>query len=167
MPANFTRSFADRLNSLCRVHVKEAQDGDSVFPGQVLIAPGGFHMILRNSGARYFVQIKDGPEVFHQKPSVEVLFHSCAQTAGRNAVGALLTGMGADGANGLLLMRNAGAKTIAQDENTCVVFGMPNEAIKCGAAEHVVPLPNIARTILDLAARIDPDVTPAASAALR
>jgi two-component system chemotaxis response regulator CheB len=167
MPAHFTRSFADRLNTLCRIRVKEAQDGDSVFPGQVLIAPGGFHMILRNSGARYYVQIKDGPDVFHQKPSVEVLFQSVAQTAGRNAVGAILTGMGADGAKGLLLMRQAGARTIAQDEATCVVFGMPNEAIKCGAAEHVLPLTKVARSMLDLAGQIDRDVTPAAPAALR
>jgi two-component system, chemotaxis family, protein-glutamate methylesterase/glutaminase len=167
MPAHFTRSFADRLNTLCRIRVKEAQDGDSVFPGQVLMAPGGLHMILRNSGARYYVQIKDGPPVFHQKPSVEVLFQSVAQTAGRNAVGAILTGMGADGAKGLLLMRQAGAKTIAQDEATSVVFGMPNEAIKCGAAEHVVPLPHIAHTLLDLADQIDRDVTTAAAAALR
>jgi two-component system, chemotaxis family, protein-glutamate methylesterase/glutaminase len=167
MPAHFTRSFADRLDSLCRVRVKEAQDGDSVFPGQVLLAPGGFHMILRNSGARYYVQIKDGPEVFHQKPSVEVLFQSVAQTAGRNAVGAILTGMGGDGAKGLLLMRQAGAKTLAQDEASCVVFGMPHEAIKCGAAQHVVALPDIARHLLDLANQIDPQNASAAAAALR
>jgi two-component system, chemotaxis family, protein-glutamate methylesterase/glutaminase len=166
MPAHFTRSFADRLNSMCRVRVKEAEDGDGVFTGQALLAPGGKHMILRASGARYYVQIKDGPEVFHQKPSVEVLFQSTAQAAGRNAVGAILTGMGADGAKGLLCMRQAGARTIAQDEATCVVFGMPQEAIKCGAAERVVGLPEMARTLLEMALLLDRDTTPAAAPAL-
>lgn len=167
MPARFTRSFAERLDSLCRVRVKEARDGESVVTGQVLIAPGGFHMLLRRSGARYYVQIKDGPEVFHQKPSVEVLFQSTAQVAGRNAIGAILTGMGGDGAKGLLLMRQAGARTVAQDEATSVVFGMPQEAIKCGAAQHVVGLPDMARTLLDLARQLDRDVTPAALVATR
>jgi two-component system, chemotaxis family, protein-glutamate methylesterase/glutaminase len=166
MPVHFTRSFADRLNSMCRVRVKEAEDGDGVFTGQVLLAPGGRHMILRRSGARYYVQIKDGPEVFHQKPSVEVLFQSVAQTAGRNAIGAILTGMGADGAKGLLLMRQAGARTVAQDEASCVVFGMPQEAIKCGAAERTVGLPEMARTLLEMASQADRDATPAAVPAL-
>lgn len=149
MPAGFTRSFAERLNSMCRVRVKEAEDGDGVFVGQVLIAPGGRHMLLRRSGARYGVQIKDGPEVFHQKPSVEVLFQSTAQAAGRNAIGAILTGMGADGAKGLLMMRQAGARTLAQDQATSVVYGMPQEAAKCGAAERVIPLGDVARSILE------------------
>ncbi len=151
MPAGFTASFAQRLNGMCRVEVKEASDGDGVFPGRVLIAPGGKHMLLQRSGARYYVVVKDGPEVFHQRPSVEVLFDSVAKYAGSNAVGAILTGMGADGANGLLNMRRAGARTVAQDEASCVVFGMPAEAIKCGGAERVVPLNDIARTIINLA----------------
>jgi two-component system chemotaxis response regulator CheB len=155
MPEKFTRSFADRLNTMCRVRVKEAEDGDGVFAGQVLVAPGGKHMVLRRSGARYCVQIKDGPEVFHQKPSVEVLFQSVAQCAGRNAVGAILTGMGADGAKGLLQMRQAGARTVAQDEATSVVWGMPQEAVKCGAAESVVGLHNVARTILEMARQLE------------
>ena len=165
MPARFTRSFAERLDSLCRVRVKEAQDGDGVFAGQVLLAPGGQHMLLRCSGARYYVQVKDGPEVFHQKPSVEVLFQSVAQAAGRNAVGAILTGMGADGAKGLLLMREAGARTAAQDEATSVVFGMPQEAIKCGGAQQVVALPNMARTLLEMSRQLERELTPAVAAA--
>jgi len=148
MPEKFTRSFADRLNATCRVRVKEAEDGDGVIAGQVLIAPGGRHMILRRTGARYYVQIRDGPDVFHQKPSVEVLFQSAAQCAGKNALGVILTGMGADGAQGLLLMRQAGARTLAQDEATSVVFGMPQEAIKCGAAETVAGLSEIAGILL-------------------
>ena len=155
MPPRFTKSFADRLNSLCQVQVKEASDGESVYPGQVLIAPGGFHMLLRRSGARYLVEIKDGPQVFHQRPSVEVLFGSVAKVAGRNAVGAILTGMGADGAGGLFQMRQAGAQTLAQDEQTCTVFGMPQVAIKLGAAGAVVPIQDMARTMLALAASID------------
>jgi two-component system, chemotaxis family, protein-glutamate methylesterase/glutaminase len=151
MPANFTASFAQRLNSMCRVEVREAADGDGVISGRVLIAPGGKHMLLQRSGARYYVCIKDGPEVYHQRPSVEVLFDSVAKYAGSNAVGAILTGMGADGARGLLNMRRAGARTVAQDEASCVVFGMPAEAIKCGAAERIVPLGEVARTIINLA----------------
>jgi two-component system chemotaxis response regulator CheB len=154
MPPKFTASFAQRLDGLCRVRVKEAADGDLVMPGTVLIAPGGFHMVLRRSGAQYFVQVKDGPEVFHQKPSVEVLFDSVALVAGANAVGGLLTGMGADGATGLLKMRKAGARTIAQDEASSVVFGMPMEAIKCGGAEQVVPLRDVAKTLIVMARRI-------------
>ncbi len=151
MPARFTASFAQRLNSICAVEVKEAVDGDSVVPGRVLIAPGGKHMLLHRSGASYYVAIQDGPEVFHQKPSVEVLFDSVARYAGKNAVGAILTGMGADGARGLLNMRNAGARTVAQDEASCIVFGMPAEAIKCGAAQQIVSLEQIAPTLIQLA----------------
>ena len=151
MPAQFTTSFAQRLNSLCTVTVTEARDGDSVRPGHVLIAPGGIHMLLRRSGARYHVALKDGPKVQHQKPSVEVLFQSVARYAGGNAVGAILTGMGGDGAEGLLAMRTAGAHTIAQDEASCVVFGMPREAINKGAAEMVLPLTDIAAAMLNYA----------------
>jgi two-component system chemotaxis response regulator CheB len=143
MPAKFTTSFADRLNSLCTIQVKEAEDGDSVVNGTALIAPGNFHMLLRRSGARYYVQVKTGPMVHHQRPSVDVLFKSVADYAGANAVGVILTGMGADGAEGMLKMREAGARTIAQDEQSCVVFGMPKEAIKLGGAEKVGPLADI------------------------
>ena len=149
MPGNFTKSFAERLNKECAVHVKEAQDGDHVIPGTVLIAPGGFHMLLQRSGANYYVAIKDGPPVCHQKPSVEVMFNSVAKYAGANAVGAILTGMGSDGATGLLSMRQNGAFTIAQDEASSIVFGMPKEAIECGAAQKVVPLHQVAKTMID------------------
>jgi len=149
MPGNFTKSFAERLNNECAVHVKEAQDGDHVIPGTVLIAPGGLHMLLQRSGANYYVTIKDGPSVCHQKPSVEVLFNSVAKYAGANAVGAILTGMGNDGAGGLLNMRENGAFTIAQDEASSIVFGMPKEAIECGAAQKVVPLRQVAKTMID------------------
>jgi two-component system chemotaxis response regulator CheB len=150
MPALFTSSFAKRLDGLCEVEVREATDGDSVVTGRVLIAPGGFHTTLCRSGSRYYVEIKDGPEVHHQKPAVDVLFHSVARYAGANAVGAILTGMGADGAQGLLAMRRAGARTVAQDEKSSTVFGMPMEAIKCGAAEHVLPLDAIAHALMNL-----------------
>jgi two-component system chemotaxis response regulator CheB len=150
MPAKFTTSFAERLDGLCAVNVKEAEDGDSVVNGRVLIAPGNYHMLLRRSGARYYVQVKNGPMVHHQRPSVDVLFKSVADYAGSNAVGVILTGMGADGADGLLKMREAGARTIAQDEQSCVVFGMPKEAIKLGAAEKVLHLQHITRTSLEL-----------------
>jgi len=148
MPAGFTASFAERLNRVCAMEVREAQDGESVVPGVALLAPGGHHLLLAQSGARYTARIKDGPPVHYQRPSVDVLFQSVARSAGRNAVGVLLTGMGADGAKGLLAMRQAGAHTIAQDEHTCVVFGMPKEAIALGAAAEVVPLPKIAEAIL-------------------
>lgn len=151
MPPKFTGSFAERLNKECKVEVREAQNGDRVFPGRVLIAPGGWHMVLRRSGAEYKVEIVDGPPVHHQKPAVEVLFNSVARYAGANAVGAILTGMGADGASGLLNMRKAGARTIAQDEASCVVFGMPMEAIKINAAEKVVPLSQVTQTMIALA----------------
>ena len=150
MPKNFIHSFAERLNELCAMDVKEACDNDSVIPGKVLIAPGNKHTLLQRSGARYYVKIKDGPLVQRQRPSVDVLFNSTARYAGRNAVGVILTGMGADGAKGLLEMKKSGAETIAQDEKSCVVFGMPKEAIKLGGANHVVSLDNIAKKILDL-----------------
>ncbi|MCA9427775.1 MAG: chemotaxis-specific protein-glutamate methyltransferase CheB, partial [Candidatus Omnitrophica bacterium] len=150
MPEVFTKSFADRLNQLCQVEVKEAEDNDSVTTGRVLIAPGNFHMMLRRSGARYYVEIKSGPLVSRHRPSVDVLFKSVARYAGRNAVGAILTGMGRDGAEGLAEMHNEGAKTIAQDEDSCVVFGMPKEAIQLGGADFVTPLDRIAEKILSL-----------------
>ncbi len=148
MPEQFTTSFAERLNKECKVNVKEAKDSDSVVPGQVLIAPGGLHMLLRRSGANYYVTVKDGPRVCRQKPSVEVLFNSVAKYAGSNAVGAILTGMGNDGAAGLLNMRQSGARTIAQDEASSIVFGMPKEAIKQGAVEKVVSLSQVAQTLI-------------------
>lgn len=151
MPALFTKSFAERLNNECAVHVKEAEDGDRVLPGHVLIAPGGYHMLLQRSGAMYYVAVKDGPAVCRQKPSVEVMFNSVAKFAGANAVGAILTGMGDDGAEGLLTMRNAGARTLAQNEESCVVFGMPKEAIKKGAAEVILPLHKVAHSLIQLA----------------
>lgn len=150
MPAQFTTSFAERLDSLCDVSVKEAQDGDSVTNGQVLIAPGNYHMLLKRSGARYFVQVKKGPLVHHQRPSVDVLFKSVADYAGANALGIILTGMGADGADGLLRMKQAGARTIAQDEKSCVVFGMPREAIKVGAVDRIVDIGDVAQTALNM-----------------
>jgi two-component system chemotaxis response regulator CheB len=148
MPAQFTTSFAERLNNECEVNVTEAQNGDHVIPGRVLIAPGGRHMLLQRSGANYYVTIEDGPPVCRQKPSVEVLFNSVARYAGANAIGAILTGMGDDGADGLLAMRQSGAHTIAQDEASCVVFGMPKEAIERGAAEKVVPLSEMTRVMV-------------------
>lgn len=151
MPAQFTTSFAERLNGECAVNVKEAKGGDHVIPGRVLIAPGGLHMLLQRSGSNYYVTVKDGPSVCRQKPSVELMFNSVAKYAGANAVGAILTGMGNDGADGLLNMRRSGAHTIAQDETSSVVFGMPKEAIDRGAAEKVVPLSDIAKTMVNFA----------------
>ena len=148
MPANFTTAFAERLNGLSQITVKEAEDNDAVIQGKAVIAPGNQHMLLRRSGARYYVEVKDGPRVQHQRPSVDVLFKSTARYAGSNSIGVILTGMGADGAEGLLEMKQAGARTIAQDEKTCVVFGMPKEAIKIGAADKVVPLGQVAQEIL-------------------
>lgn len=149
MPANFTKAFADRLNTLSQVQVKEAVDGEYLATGKVLIAPGNQHMEIRRSGINYYVTLFDGPMMFHQRPAVEILFNSVAKYAGQNAVGAILTGMGKDGAVGLLNMRKAGANTIAQDEKTCIVFGMPKEAIDVGAAQVIKPLPQIAQTLLD------------------
>jgi two-component system chemotaxis response regulator CheB len=151
MPEVFTRSFANRLNEICRISVKEASDGDSVLKGQALIAPGNKHMLLKRSGARYYVEVKDGPLVNRHRPSVDVLFRSTAKFAGPNAVGVIMTGMGDDGAKGLLEMKEAGARTIAQDEQSCIVFGMPKEAIKLGAADKVVSLEKIAQTSLMMA----------------
>lgn len=148
MPELFTASFAERLNQVCAMEVREARDGDSVVPGVALIAPGNRHMVLQRDGARYVVRIKDGPPVHHQRPSVDVLFVSVARAAGRNAIGMLLTGMGSDGARGLLAMRESGATTLAQDESSAVVFGMPKEAIRLGAADHVLPLSQMAPTVL-------------------
>lgn len=148
MPALFTKSFASRLNQICPMEVREAQDGDLVVNGVALIAPGGKHMLLQRNGALYCVRIKDGPPVNYQKPSIDVLFQSVKDNAGPNAIGVLLTGMGVDGAKGLLEMRRSGAYTIAEDESTCVVFGMPKEAIRIGAADEVVPLYNIPNAII-------------------
>jgi two-component system chemotaxis response regulator CheB len=151
MPEHFTRSFAERLNDLCAIEVREAVNGDTVAPGRALIAPGNHHMMLRRSGARYYVEVRQGPLVSRHRPSVDVLFKSVARFAGANAVGAIMTGMGRDGADGLLEMRQAGARTIAQDEASCIVFGMPREAIALDAAEEVVPLSQIAQRLLHLA----------------
>jgi two-component system chemotaxis response regulator CheB len=148
MPEKFTAAFADRLNRLCRCEVKEAANSDRVRPGRVLIAPGGRHMQLKRSGAQYYVSILDGPPVNRHKPSVDVLFRSVAREAGKNAIGVIMTGMGDDGARGLLEMREAGALTAAQDEASCVVFGMPKEAIARGAAAHIIALAQISRFIL-------------------
>lgn len=156
MPATFTAAFAQRLDELCAVAVREAEDGDAVVPGVALIAPGDRHLMLHRDGARYVVAVRDGPRVHHQRPAVDVLFRSVARSAGRNAAGALLTGMGGDGARGLLAMRRAGAHTIAQDEQSCVVFGMPQEAIRCGGAASVLPLGEIAEALLAAAARRSP-----------
>jgi len=148
MPELFTKSFADRLDQICAITVKEAEPNDTVIRGRALIAPGNHHMLLKRSGARYFVDIKEGPLVCRHRPSVDVLFRSTARYAGQNAVGVIMTGMGDDGANGMLEMKQAGAYTMAQDEATCVVFGMPNEAIKRNAVDRVLPLQAIASAIL-------------------
>ena len=148
MPEAFTRAFANRLDTLCKISVKEAESNDTVLRGRALIAPGNHHTLLKRSGARYFVEIKDGPLVCRHRPSVDVLFRSAARYAGANAVAVLMTGMGDDGARGMLEMKESGAVTIAQDEATSVVFGMPKEAIKRGAVDTVLPLPSIAGSIL-------------------
>ena len=150
MPEMFTANFARRLDSLCAISVKEAQSGDAVTQGQVLIAPGNKHLLLQRSGSRYVVEVKEGPLVSRHRPSVDVLFRSAARSAGGNAVGVIMTGMGDDGAQGLLEMRRNGAYTIAEDESTCVVFGMPKEAIARGGAMAVVPLGRIAGEIMRL-----------------
>ncbi|CCG87530.1 protein-glutamate methylesterase/protein-glutamine glutaminase [Erwinia piriflorinigrans] len=148
MPAGFTRSFADRLNKLCQITVKEAEDGERILPGHAYIAPGAMHLELARSGANYQVKLNDGPPVNRHKPSVDVLFNSVARFAGRNAVGVILTGMGNDGAAGLLAMNQAGAWTIAQNEASCVVFGMPREAIALGGASEVLDLHQISQHML-------------------
>lgn len=151
MPEKFTTAFAQRLNGLCAIGVKEAQDRDSVLSGQALIAPGNRHTLLARSGARYYVEVREGPLVCRHRPSVDVLFRSAARAAGRNAVGAILTGMGDDGARGLLELKESGAVTFAQDEKTCVVFGMPKEAIERGAVDCVLPLHAMADALLSAA----------------
>jgi len=148
MPEKFTAAFAARLDGLCRIEVKEAGHNDRVVPGRALIAPGGRHMLLKRSGAQYFVEVVDGPVVNRHRPSVDVMFRSVAKSAGVNALGVIMTGMGDDGAAGLAEMRGVGARTLAQDEETCVVFGMPKEAIKRGGVERTVPLQAIAAEIM-------------------
>lgn len=150
MPEGFTRSFAQRLNDVSSLDVMEAGGGESVIPGRVLLAPGNRHMMFRRSGARYFVEVRDGPRVNRVRPAVEVLFQGVAKFAGANALGVMLTGMGGDGAEGMLAMKKAGAKTIAQDEKSCVVFGMPKEAIGLGGVDHVVPLEKIPDFLVNL-----------------
>jgi two-component system chemotaxis response regulator CheB len=150
MPASFTRSFAERLDGLCQMRVKEAVDGDRILPGHVLIAPGDYHMRVQRSGAVYSVAVTQDPPVNRHRPSVDVLFDSCAQHLGANAVGVILTGMGADGARGMLAMRKSGARTLAQDEATCVVFGMPREAIAAGGVEQTLPLQSLPQATLDV-----------------
>ncbi len=153
MPEKFTASFAKRLDGLCEVDVKEAQDGDAVLRGRVLIAPGNLHTMIERSGANYYVSVKTGPLVSRHRPSVDVLFRSAARSAGSNAVGVIMTGMGDDGARGLEEMKQAGARTIAQDEASSVVFGMPKEAIARGCVDRIVPLSQITPEILRAAAR--------------
>ena len=148
MPENFTRAFSERLNRACRIQVKEAADGDSILRGCALIAPGNRHTLLKRSGARYYVEVREGPLVCRHRPSVDVLFRSAARYAGANVVGVIMTGMGDDGARGMLEMKRAGAFSIAQDEASCVVFGMPNEAIKRGGVDRVLPLEAIAGAVL-------------------
>lgn len=148
MPAGFTRSFAQRLNQLCQVTVSEASHGDRVLPGHVYIAPGDMHMRLARSGANYVVELDEGPPVNRHRPSVDVLFNSAAQTAGKNAIGVILTGMGKDGAAGMLAMHEAGARTLAQDEASCIVFGMPREAIALGGVDEIVPLAHMSERVL-------------------
>ena len=153
MPEGFTKAFADRLDRLCKIAVKEAEDGDALIPGRALLAPGNRHMRLMRDSAgaasKWIVRVADGPRVLRHKPSVEVLFESCAQYAGKNAMGIIMTGMGNDGATGLLSMRKAGALTVGQDEPSCVVYGMPREAALCGAVQVVSPLDRIAKAITD------------------
>jgi two-component system, chemotaxis family, protein-glutamate methylesterase/glutaminase len=148
MPEHFTTSFAQRLNQLCRITVKEAENNDTVMPGRALIAPGNKHTLLKRSGARYYVEVKDGPLVSRHRPSVDVLFRSAARYAGKNAIGVIMTGMGDDGVKGMVEMKEQGAYTIAQDEQSCVVFGMPKEAIKMLAVDIVLPLQRIAPLVL-------------------
>ncbi len=148
MPEGFTKSFAQRLDRECGLTVKEAEPGDHVLPGMVFIAPGNRHLVLKRSGAQYLVDVKDGPRVNLHRPSVDVMFRSVAKTAGSNAIGVLLTGMGKDGAKGLKMMKDAGAVTLAEDESTCIVFGMPRAAIELGGADRVVPLHEMAGAIV-------------------
>ena len=149
MPENFTKSFAERLNSLCKISVKEAEHNERILPGHAYIAPGHSHLLLRRSGANYMTELNQGPPVNRHRPSVDVLFRSAANVAGANAMGIILSGMGKDGAQGLLEMKQAGCHTIAQDEASCVVFGMPREAILLGGAAEVLPLQSIARRTIE------------------
>jgi two-component system chemotaxis response regulator CheB len=151
MPEKFTASFAARLNAVCQIEVREARNGDRVMPGRALIAPGGRHMLLKRNGAQYHVEVVDGPVVNRHRPSVDVLFRSVAKFAGRNALGVIMTGMGDDGARGLKEMRDAGASTVAQDEATCVVYGMPKEAVRLGGVERSAPLHAIPAEIMKYA----------------
>jgi two-component system, chemotaxis family, protein-glutamate methylesterase/glutaminase len=153
MPEHFTRSFADRLQTLCAMEVKEAEDGDTITPGRAIIAAGNFHLLLDRSGAVYQARVKSGPVVSRHRPSVDILFRSVARYAGRNAVGVILTGMGSDGAGGMKEMKEAGAVNIAQDEASCVVYGMPKEAVSRGGVDHILPLREIPAKILELAGR--------------
>jgi len=150
MPEHFTLSFANRLNRICQVEVKEAEDGDSIMPGRVLIAPGNWHTVLQKDKNLFRVEVKQGPLVCRHRPSVDVLFQSAAQNAGSQAIGVIMTGMGKDGSKGMLKMKENGASTIAQDEASCVVFGMPKEAIKLNAVDYVLPLELMAEKILQL-----------------
>jgi len=149
MPPGFTRNYAARLDGLCRISVKEASDGERILPGHAYIAPGGLHLSVERSGANYIARVQDGDPVNRHKPSVEVLFKSAARVAGPNAIGIMLTGMGADGARAMREMKDAGAYCVAQDEASCVVFGMPREAIAAGAVQEVLPLTKIAQHVLD------------------
>ncbi len=153
MPEHFTTSFAQRLDELCAIEVREAVHNDSVIPGRALIAPGNYHMLLARSGARYFVEVKTGPLVSRHRPSVDILFRSVARTAGRNAVGVILTGMGADGAKGMKEMKESGSSNIGQDESSCIVYGMPREAFLNGAIDKQLPLEQIPQKMLDWAAK--------------
>ncbi len=153
IPPVFSKSFAQRLDSLCRIRVREAQDGDALEPGLALVAPGDFHMLLKRSGTGYQVEVRHGPQIGFQRPAVDVLFRSTAQAAGTHATAAILTGMGADGAQGMLAIKTAGGRTIAQDEASCVVFGMPREAVKAGGVDRVLPLSAISAAILSDARR--------------
>ena len=154
MPPNFTAAFAERLNKECEIEVSEAVDGETITNGKALIAPGNFHMLLKRSGARYYVQVKSGPRVHHQRPAVDVLFKTVAMNAGANAVGIILTGMGSDGAKGMLAMKQVGSPTIAQDEKSCVVYGMPKEAVKLNAVDKILPLDQIAQAALNMIGKI-------------
>jgi two-component system chemotaxis response regulator CheB len=149
MPGSFTNSFANRLNSLCKIEVKEAQHMEVLSPGKALIVPGNQHAEIMRSGAVYYVKLLDGPLVNHHRPSVDVLFHSVAKVAGKNAYGVMLTGMGKDGAAGMLAMKKAGAYNIAQNEQTSIVYGMPKEAVEAGAVDVIKPLGTIAKTLLE------------------
>lgn len=164
MPERFTAAFAERLNQVCAVEVREAADGDRVLAGRVLIAPGGRHAVVRRDGAQYRVQILDGPPVNRHRPSVDVLFRSVADAAGANAMGVIMTGMGDDGARGLLAVRKAGGRTLGQDQATCVVYGMPGAARGFGAVQHEVPLPSIAGHVAGFGGGVAPGARPGASA---